>query len=118
MIVDENKRPSTAWCGEETAMSEAGAYSAVPTKILVPIDFSSSSHTALEAATELADKFHAELYLLNVIPEFPTIALPESVSEGLIVDAAKKEAAGHLAVSKKPLDAKGLKATTIVEVGA
>jgi nucleotide-binding universal stress UspA family protein len=117
MIVDENKRPSTAWRGEETAMSEAGAFSAVPTKILVPIDFSSSSHAALEAATELAEKFHAELFLLNVIPEFPTVALPETVSEGLIVDAAKKEAAGHFAKSKAALDAKGLKSTTSVEVG-
>ncbi len=98
-------------------MPEAGTDSALPTKILVPIDFSSSSHTALEAATELADKFHAELILLNVIPEFPTVALPESVSEALIVEAAKKEAAGHFAVSQRALDAKGLKATTSVEIG-
>ncbi len=98
-------------------MSETGAYSAVPTKILVPIDFSASSHSALEAATELAEKFHAELFLLNVIPEFPTVALPESVSEGLIVDAAKKEAAEHFATSKKSLAAKSIDAKTSVEVG-
>ena len=48
--------------------------SAVPTRILVPIDFSSSSHTALEVATELADKFHAEVFLLNVVPESPVVA--------------------------------------------
>ena len=64
--------------------------SAVPTRILVPIDFSSSSHTALEVATELADKFHAEVFLLNVVPESPVVALPEGVSEASIVDAAKK----------------------------
>ena len=93
-------------------MSEAGAFSAVPTKILVPIDFSPSSHAALEAATELADKFHAELFLLNVIPEFPTVALPETVSENVIIEAAKKEATGHFATSQKALDAKALKATT------
>ena len=105
------------WCGEETGMSEAGANSAVPTKILVPIDFSPSSHAALEAATELAEKFHAELFLLNVIPQFPTVALPETVSESAIIDAAKKEATGHFAKSQANLDAKGLKATTRVEVG-
>jgi nucleotide-binding universal stress UspA family protein len=99
-------------------MPEAGALSAVPTKILVPIDFSPSSHTALEAATELADKFHAELFLLNVVPEFPAVALPESVSETAIVEAAKKEATEHFAVSQKTLDAKSVKATSIVEVGA
>ncbi|SRR6266568_4010775 len=98
-------------------MPETNTFSAIPTKILVPIDFSSSSHTALEAATELAEKFHAELFLLNVIPEFPTVALPESISESLIIDAAKKEAEAHFAVSQKTLDAKGLTVKTSVEVG-
>src|ERR1700761_5603993 len=84
---------------KEIAMPE-GTVSAVPTKILVPIDFSSSSHTALEVATELADKFHAELVLLNVVPESPVVALPEGVSEESIVEAAKNQAEGHLSKSK------------------
>ena len=94
-----------------------GTVSAVPTRILVPIDFSSSSHTALEVATELADKFHAELFLLNVIPEFPTVALPETVSEKVIIEAAKKEAKGHLAKSKASLEGKGITVKTSVQVG-
>lgn len=98
-------------------MPEANTFSAVPTKILVPIDFSSSSHNALEAATELAEQFQAELFLLNVIPEIPTIALPESVSEVAIVDEAKKEAEKHLAKSKKSLDAKNITGKTSVEIG-
>jgi nucleotide-binding universal stress UspA family protein len=98
-------------------MPEAGTFSAVPTKILVPIDFSSSSHSALEAATELAEKFHAELFLLNVIPEAPTVALPEAITDGQIVDAAKEVAESHLATSKKSLDDKGVTAKTSVEVG-
>src|SRR6516164_11098134 len=100
--------------GEETAMPEAGTFSAVPSKILVPIDFSSSSHNALEAATELADKFHAELFLLNVIPEAPTVALPDSVTDDQIVEAAKKVAEAHLATSKKSLDGKGMNTKTSV----
>jgi nucleotide-binding universal stress UspA family protein len=103
--------------GKETQMSSNGAASAIPSKILVPIDFSPSSHAALEAATELAEKFHAELYLLNVIPEFPAVALPETVSEGMIIDAAKKAAAEHFEVSQAGLDAKKVKATSSVEVG-
>jgi nucleotide-binding universal stress UspA family protein len=91
--------------------------SAVPTRILVPIDFSSSSHTALEVATELADKFHAELFLLNVVPESPVVALPEGVSEASIVDAAKKQAEGHFAKSKTSIEGKGLAVKTSVEVG-
>ena len=78
--------------------------SATPARILVPIDFSSSSHTALEVATELADKFHAELVLLNVVPESPVVAVPEGVTETSIVDAAKKQAEAHLAKSKKSID--------------
>ena len=99
-------------------MSDSGAFSAIPTKILVPIDFSPSSHAALEAATELAEKFHAHLYLLNVIPEFPAVALPESISAATIVDAAKKAAAEHFEVSQAGLAAKGVKATTNIEVGS
>lgn len=90
---------------------------AVPTRILVPIDFSSSSHTALEVATELADKFDAELFLLNVVPESPVVALPEGVTEASIVEAAKKQAESHLAKSKKSLEGKGITVKTSVEVG-
>jgi nucleotide-binding universal stress UspA family protein len=94
-----------------------GTVSAVPTRILVPIDFSSSSHTALEVATELADKFHAELVLLNVVPESPVVALPEGVSEASIVEAAKNQAEGHLAKSKASLEGKGISVKTSVQVG-
>ena len=93
------------------------AISAIPTKILVPIDFSASSHAALDAATELAERFHAQLFLLHIIPEFPVVALPETVSESLIIDAAKKAAADHFEVSQAGLKAKGVKATTSIEVG-
>jgi nucleotide-binding universal stress UspA family protein len=101
---------------KEIAMPE-GTVSAVPTRILVPIDFSSSSHTALEVATELADKFHAELVLLNVVPESPVVALPEGVSEASIIEAAKKQAEGHLAKSKSTLEGKGITVKTSVQVG-
>jgi nucleotide-binding universal stress UspA family protein len=66
--------------------------SVIPTKILVPIDFSPSSHTALEAATELAEKFHAHLHLLHVIPEFPVVSskrrrkLPKSILKFRLLD--------------------------------
>ena len=94
-----------------------GTSNAVPARILVPIDFSESSHTALEAATELAEKFHAELFLINVVPESPAVALPDGVSEASIVEAAKKQGEQHLAVSKKSITEKGIKVTTSVEVG-
>jgi nucleotide-binding universal stress UspA family protein len=93
------------------------AVSVLPKKILVPIDFSPSSHASLDAATELAEKFRAELYLLHVIPEYPAVELPEGISADSIVESAKKTAADHFEVSQAGLKSKGVKATTSIEVG-
>jgi nucleotide-binding universal stress UspA family protein len=92
------------WNGEETVMPEAYAFSTIPAKILLPIDFSPSSHTALEQATVLAQHFHAEVHLVNVIPE------------GANVADEKKQAEERFAVSVAGLTAKGIKATASVEV--
>src|ERR1039457_764852 len=81
--------------GKEPTMSEVYAYSTIPAKILLPIDFSPSSHLALEQATVLAQHFHAEVILVNVVPED---ASPEN---------AKKEAESHFAISLAGLTAKG-----------
>ena len=42
-------------------------------KILCPVDFSEHSLKALTNATELANKFNAELHLVNVIAPFPVL---------------------------------------------
>ena len=63
-------------------MPEDRAFPTIPTKILLPIDFSPSSKAALEMAADLAKHFHAELHLVNVIPMFPTTTLPDFVPEG------------------------------------
>jgi nucleotide-binding universal stress UspA family protein len=97
-------------------MSEANGVTAIPTKILVPIDFSPSSHTALETAVVLAEKFGAELLLLSVVEGFSSVTLPESVCESSIAEEAKKEAERHFAATKAALDAKGIKTTTVVEI--
>jgi len=85
-------------------MPEVHAFSTIPTRILLPIDFSPSSHIALEQATVLAQHFHAELYLVNI------------VSTECNVDEAKKEAVERFAVSVAALNAKGIKATSSVEL--
>lgn len=89
-------------------MSGNSSSSVVPTRILVPIDFSPSSHAALDAATELAEKFHAEVFLLNVIPEFPNVSLPDSIAEASLIENARAEANDRFAVSQKALAAKGI----------
>jgi len=97
-------------------MSDSNSASAIPTKILVPIDFSPSSHAALDAATELAEKFHAEIYLLNVIPAFPNVSLPDSITEAAVIEKAKAAAGERFDVSEAVLKGKGIKVTSSVEV--
>jgi nucleotide-binding universal stress UspA family protein len=88
-----------------------------PAKILLPIDFSPSSQSALEAAADLAQHFHAELYLVNVIPIFPTSTLPDFIPEEKFLDESRAHAERHLAKCNANLQAKGIKSTSSVEVG-
>ena len=84
-------------------------------KILCPIDFSDPSHEALKVASELAQKFSAELTVIHVVPDIPraTAAVPaaqateayvqyqrelESESKKLLADSVRKFAASGLAV--------------------
>ncbi len=98
-------------------MSEVRAFPSIPTKILLPIDFSPSSRAALEMAADLARHFHAELHLLNVIPMFPTTTLPDLVPEGEFLQEARTLAEDHLAKCQATLRAKGVKSTSSIEVG-
>ena len=85
-------------------MSEVNSFSTIPAKILLPIDFSPSSHAAIEHATVLAQHFHAELVLVHV------------VSDGCDVEEAKKMAEANFATSVAALGAKGIKATSVVSI--
>lgn len=51
----------------------------IPTAILLPIDFSPSSHAALDAAADLALHFDSELILAHVVPCLSIFALTYSV---------------------------------------
>lgn len=98
-------------------MPEVRAFPSIPTKILLPIDFSPSSQAALEMAADLAQHFHAELFLLNVIPMFPTTSLPDMIPEADFIQQAREYAERHLAKCQAVLAAKGIKASSGVEVG-
>src|ERR1700733_8896093 len=91
--------------------------STIPTKILLPIDFSSSSKAALEMAADLAKHSHAELYLVNIIPMFPTTTLPDLVPEEEFIQEARAFAERHLAKCHAALTARGGKSTSSIEVG-
>ena len=98
-------------------MPEAHVFPSIPTKILLPIDFSPSSQAALEMAADLAEHFHAELYLVNVIPMFPTTTLPDLIPEAEFIREARSFSERHLAKCHAVLAARGVKSTSSVEVG-
>ncbi len=100
-----------------TIMPEVNRLPSIPTKILLPIDFSQSSQAALEMAADLAQHFQAELFLVHVIPMFPTTTLPDFVPEGVFIEKARTYAESHLAKCKVALGARGVKSTSSIEVG-
>jgi nucleotide-binding universal stress UspA family protein len=98
-------------------MPQINRFPSIPTKILLPIDFSPSSQAALDMAADLAQHFQAELHLVNVIPEFPTTTIPDFIPEAEFLDNARKYAEVHLAKCKAALQTRGVKSTFSVEVG-
>lgn len=98
-------------------MPHVPAFSFTPTKILAPIDFSPSSHTALEAAADLADHFHAELCLVHVVPIFTTSTVADFVPESKFLDQAKKDAETHFDAVKADLASRGIKVSAWIEEG-
>ena len=98
-------------------MLQATAPHFIPTKILVPVDFSSSSDSALETASDLAQHFHAELYLLNVIPMLPTGTKTVSFPETEYLRKAEDNAERQLATCDAALVSKGIKSSSSIEIG-
>lgn len=98
-------------------MPEANGLSSIPTKILVPIDFSPSSHAALESAADLAQHFGAAIHLVHVIPMFPATTFPDFIPETKFLEAAKADAERHFAAASADLTGKGIKVGSSVEVG-
>lgn len=98
-------------------MPQVRSFPFIPTKILLPIDFSPSSQAALEMAADLAQHFCAELFLVNVIPFFPVTTLPDFVPEETFLREARTHAEKHLSKCLAVLTSRGVKATSSVEVG-
>ena len=89
---------------------------APPKMILVPIDFSDFSSSALDAAAELAAQFGSELSLLHVVPMIPD--LPDAAA---VLKEGEYEKGLHTAAEKRlddlveDLEKKKIRATA--EVG-
>jgi len=98
-------------------MPETHAFSTIPTKILVPIDFSPSSHAALESAADLAQHFGAAIFLVHVIPMFPATSMPDFIPEASFLEESRKAADKRFAAAIADLTAKGIKVGSSIEVG-
>jgi nucleotide-binding universal stress UspA family protein len=98
-------------------MSEVRAFPSIPTRILLPIDFSPSSRAALDVASDLAQHFSAKLFLVNVIPFFPTTTFPDFVPEESFLTEARTHAERHLAKCHAVLAERNIETTTSVSVG-
>ena len=77
-------------------------------KILLPIDFSSSSYAALETAAEIAGHFKAELYLIHVIPKLPIVTEADFFDETAVLQNARNHAEQQLAKHVASLASKGI----------
>lgn len=98
-------------------MPEANVLSAIPTKILVPVDFSTSSHGALEAAADLAARFPSEIHLVHVIPMLSPVHTLDFLPETKFMKDVTRKAERHFAACQKDLAAKKIKVSFSVEVG-
>jgi nucleotide-binding universal stress UspA family protein len=97
-------------------MSERHTLKSIPTKILLPIDFSPSSQAALETAADLALHFHAELFLVNVVSLFSTFTSEYATPQVQFQKEEKTRAEQHLAKVREVLTNRGVKAASSVEV--
>ena len=89
----------------------------IPTKILLPIDFSQSSQAALDTAADLALHFDAQLFLVNVIPFFSTFTPDFSTPQAQFQQEEKARAEERLEKIHAVLTKRGVKAGFSVETG-
>jgi nucleotide-binding universal stress UspA family protein len=97
-------------------MSECSSLPSIPKKILLPVDFSPSSQAALETAADLALHFHAELYLVNVVPSLSTFTTEYASSQMPFQQEDVARAEQHLAKARAILTARGVTSNSSVEL--
>jgi nucleotide-binding universal stress UspA family protein len=86
-------------------------------KILVPIDFSPLSEAALEAATGLAEQFHASIHLVHIIPEIPDFNGSDFFPETAVLQERKETIEEKLDACKEQLMLKSVAASFSIETG-
>ena len=104
-------------------MPQAPRSYSIPSKILLPLDFSSSSDLALGMATDLAEHFAAALHLLHIVPMLPMVNAMDSFPESPLpydvtfLRESQGRAEHKLASLVGELLARKVKASSSVEIG-
>ena len=98
-------------------MSNAHKAALSAKKILLPIDFSPSSEAALEAATGLAEQFHAGIHLVHIIPEIPDFNGSDFFPETAVLQERRETIEEKLDARKEQLLLKGVGASFSIEMG-
>gem|GEM_PF-472657 len=98
-------------------MKQSHACFSMPSKILLPMDFSASSDAALAAATDLAQHFQAELRLLHIIPTTPDFNGSDFFPETSVLQEARAEIEEKLAGYAAAILARGIRTSFSIEVG-
>jgi nucleotide-binding universal stress UspA family protein len=99
-------------------MPEAERSAFIPAKILVPVDFSPSSHLALEQASAYAQQFDAEIHLVHVIPMFPSTKVWDFVPETEFIEGTTRKAEASFAACQADLATMGIKVSFGVRVAS
>ena len=86
-------------------------------KILLPIDFSQSSEAALEAASGLAEQFHAGVHLVHIIPEIPDFNGSDFFPETSVLQERRETLEEKLDAYKERLELKGIPTSFSIEEG-
>ncbi|MBB5059919.1 nucleotide-binding universal stress UspA family protein [Granulicella aggregans] len=87
------------------------------TKILLPIDFTASSEAALEAATGLAEQFHAGIHLVHIIPEIPDFNGSDFFPETSVLQERREVIEEKLNARREQLMLKNIPISFSVETG-
>jgi nucleotide-binding universal stress UspA family protein len=98
-------------------MPEVHCFPSIPTNILVPIDFSPSSQSALDTASDLAEHFQASLVLVNVVPCLSSFALTYAIPDDALRRKMGARAERLLAKCQSALAARGVTSSYSVEFG-
>jgi nucleotide-binding universal stress UspA family protein len=87
------------------------------TTILLPIDFTPMSEAALEAATGLAQQFHARIHLVHIIRETPDFNGSDFFPETAVLQERRETIEEKLDARKAELTFKGVQTTFSIESG-